>query len=363
MNMQTNNMSSTDTIKDGDNSNIDAITAEKKRVVMSDDSKKDTDKKCTSCEQNNVDNITEAIESISVLDIISCASCGKEGNSNDMNICNKCKEVKYCNAACKKKHRSKHKKACERRVAELHDKELFKDHPPNEECPICLLPLSNDEKQEVFQVCCGKRICSGCCYAMAIQGGKHLCAFCRIPASRQDEEIIKQTKNLMDKGNGDAFYIFASYYAQGIYGLQQDYQKTNELLLKAGELGCAKGYNKLGNAYSFGRGVERDAKQAKYYWELAAMGGYVDARHNLGCVEFKAGNHHRAFKHWILAARAGCKESLDNVTRGFKDGFVTKDGYASNMRAYQKSRDDVKSDARDKVARIIQENPLFSQTY
>ena len=31
-----------------------------------------------------------------------------------MNTCNKCKSVKYCNAACKKKHRQKHKKQCER---------------------------------------------------------------------------------------------------------------------------------------------------------------------------------------------------------------------------------------------------------
>ena len=45
----------------------------------------------------------------------------KKGNNNDnMNTCNKCKMVKYCNAACKKKHRKKHKNVCERRVAEMH---------------------------------------------------------------------------------------------------------------------------------------------------------------------------------------------------------------------------------------------------
>ena len=43
-----------------------------------------------------------------------CAYCGKESNSSDMNTCNKCKSVKYCNAACKKMHRQKHKKQCER---------------------------------------------------------------------------------------------------------------------------------------------------------------------------------------------------------------------------------------------------------
>jgi len=74
-------------------------------------------KECTSCEQNNIDTITEGIDSVALLDDTStCANCGKEGNSDDMNICNKCKQVKYCNAACKKKHRHKHKKHCERYV-------------------------------------------------------------------------------------------------------------------------------------------------------------------------------------------------------------------------------------------------------
>ena len=66
------------------------------------------------------------LQNMSVVDnevnIVSvCANCGKEGNDIN-NLCNKCKQVKYCNAACKKKHRSKHKKACEehqRLAAEL----------------------------------------------------------------------------------------------------------------------------------------------------------------------------------------------------------------------------------------------------
>ena len=74
--------------------------------------------------------------------------------------------VKYCNAACKKKHRSKHKKACERRVAELHDEALFKEPPPREEFSICFLPLPLDAQQKTFKECCGKVICDGCIHAM-----------------------------------------------------------------------------------------------------------------------------------------------------------------------------------------------------
>ena len=89
-----------------------------------------------------------------------CANCGKEGDGDSMNICNKCDLVKYCNAACKKKHRSKHKKKCKKWAAELHDAQLFKEHP-REECPICMLPLPLDTGQTKFKSCCGKIICGG----------------------------------------------------------------------------------------------------------------------------------------------------------------------------------------------------------
>ena len=79
---------------------------------------------------------------------VCAANCGKEGSDN-MNRCNKCKMVKYCNAVCKKVHKKKHKKECEehirlaaeheRMVAEKNDKELFKQPPPAEDCPICFL--------------------------------------------------------------------------------------------------------------------------------------------------------------------------------------------------------------------------------
>ena len=61
----------------------------------------------------------------------------------------------------------------------------------------------------------------------------------------------------------------------------------------------------MGVAYKNGRGVEVDKMKARHYWELAAMNGDVAARYNLGCLEGRAGNHHRAIKHFILAARDG----------------------------------------------------------
>ena len=145
------------------------------------------------------------------------------------------KMVKYCNATCKKKHRSKHKKACERRVAELHDEALFKE-PPRDDCPICFLPLPLDAGQTTFKSCCGKLICNGCIHAMDEEargkGKIDLCAFCRVPEATSDEENVKRTMKLIKAGNADAFYNFGGYYARG-EGMPRDLAKANELYLKA----------------------------------------------------------------------------------------------------------------------------------
>ena len=176
-----------------------------------------------------------------------------------------------------------------------------------------------------------------------------LCPFCRKPDIISDEEENVRIKKLVVVNNADALYNLAGYYDRGIYGMPQDRAKANELLLKAGELGCAEAYFNLGKSYENGMGVEVDKKKAKHCNELAAMNGDVYARHNLGCVEVAAGKYNRASKHFILSAKAGLKNSLDEVKQGYMIGYVTKDEYANTLRAYQKIQDEIKSKERDKA--------------
>ena len=129
----------------------------------------------------------------------------------------------------------------------------------------------------------------------------------------------------------------------------EECHKSYELWLREGELGCQEAYCKLGLSYYNGRGVEVDKKKAKYYFELGAMNGDVVARYNLGCMEGQAGNHHRAFKHYILAAKVGEKYSLDKLKAGFMQGSVTKDEYANTLRAYHHQHDEMKSDTRERA--------------
>ena len=74
-----------------------------------------------------------------------------------------------------------------------------------------------------------------------------------------------------------------------------------------------------------------------------------ELRHNLGCLENEAGNHHRSVKHFILATRAGDKDSLDNVKDWYMNGIITKDEYENSLRSYQRAHDETKSDMRDKA--------------
>jgi len=231
------------------------------------------------------------MESISAPNL--CANCGKgEEESIKLKKCGACLSVKYCSAACQMAHRPQHKKACKQRAAELYDEKLFKE-VEREDCPICfqLLPLGDTK---TFEPCCGKVICDGCIHTMKMNERKDLCAFCRTPTTYDYEEVIKRTKKLMDKGNGLAFSNLGICYFDGGMGLPKDYQKANELFLKAGELGCASGYYSLGNSYCVGKGVEVDKKKAIHYFELAAMMGSVEARHNVACTEGQTCNFQRA---------------------------------------------------------------------
>ena len=69
--------------------------------------------------------------------------------------------------------------------------------------------------------------------------------------------------------------------------VKMDLHKINkalELWRRAAELGDYMAQCNIGYAYHLGEGVEVDKEKAKHYYELAAIGGSVSARDNLGSV-------------------------------------------------------------------------------
>ena len=277
-----------------------------------------------------------------------CASCGQGGG--DLKTCTACKLVKYCNVTCQRLHHPKHKKERKKRAAELHDDALFKEPPPKEECPICMLPLPLDAGEWRYQTCCGKILCMGCIHAAYLADDRELCPFCRTPEATSDGEAIERMKKRAEGDDAIAMKNLGGLYERGWMGLPQDYEKAMELWLRAGELGCAESYRSVGNAYRTGEGVERDMKKAKHYYELAAMGGDVDARHNLGCMEEEAGNMDRAIKHWMISAGAGDDDSLEAIRKCFMKGHVTKDDFEKSLRSHKDANDEMRSEQREAVS-------------
>jgi len=249
----------------------------------------------------------------------------------------------------------------ERRAAELHDEKLFKQPIPNDDCPICMLLLPSLDTGSKYRVCCGKRICNGCLHAVAIRDGVGLCPFCRKPAPTANEDTIIQIKKRMKVGDAEAIYNLGCCYSEGSRGLPQDHTKALELWHQAGELGHARSYYSVGAAYYAGNGVERDEKKANHYWELAAMGGDVDARHNLGISEgLRAGNMDRALNHFMIAAGSGYSDSLENIKQMLMNGWnATKEDYAKALRVYQEYLDEIKSAQRDEAAAYSHEYKYY----
>mmetsp|Transcript_1613 Transcript_1613/g.3461 ORF Transcript_1613/g.3461 Transcript_1613/m.3461 type:complete len:305 (+) Transcript_1613:99-1013(+) len=285
------------------------------------------------------------------IDTISqCAACGN--SCENLKRCKACKMVKYCSVNCQKAHRPEHKNECKKRAAELHDEALFQKPPPRDDCPICFLPLQS-EAQTAYESCCGKTLCSGCAYALGVDGsGKDgiRCPFCRVVIPKSLEDAIDRLEKRIEANDVTALNAMGKMYDDGGHTLQRDSNKAQRLWLRAAELGSSVAHANLADMYDCGEDVEKDEQKSTYHSEQAAMGGNEAARHNLGVEEAGVGNMRRAMKHFMIAAGAGWKTSLDAIRDCYQDGYATKDEYDSALRAYKDFQDETKSEQRDRSA-------------
>ena len=238
----------------------------------------------------------------------------------------------------------------------------YKQPPPLDDCPICFLLLpSLDPTGKKYMACCGKQICSGCYYAPVYdnQGNKvdnQICPFCRTPHTKTDEEEVRRLETRVEKDDPFAIFNLGCDYRDGTDGRRQDHKMALELYHRAAEHGLSKAFVGIGYAYDHGEGVEVDKKKAMHYLELAAMGGSVVARYNLGATEDNAGNMDRALRHYIIAAGCGLSKSLERIKALYLRRQATKEDYTKALQSYQTYLGEIKSDLRDEAA-------AFSDTY
>ncbi len=282
--------------------------------------------------------------------IDTCASCGiAEGDDVKLKDCSACKLVKYCGTKCQKNHRLNHKRECKRRAAELRDELLFKQPESSflGDCPICCLPLSLDVRKSALNTCCGKILCGGCHYANlkreAEQRLQQKCPFCRHPPPNSEEQLrliqkrIEANDPVAKKEMGALCLID-----------REDHESAFKYLSKAAALGNASAHYHLARFfYHDGKFVEKDEKKELYHLEEAAIGGHADARYNLGFLEDCRRRYDRAAKHLVIAANMGQDEALEALKRMYRDGLVSKEDFASALRAHQAAVDATKSPQRE----------------
>ena len=98
--------------------------------------------------------------------------------------------------------------------------------------------------------------------------------------------------------------------------------------------------------------MAKDMAKAFRHYDAAAMSGHVDARHNLGCKEYGAGNNDLVLQHCLISAKLGHKGSLNNVKDLYMKGLATKADYAAALRGHQSAIEEMSSPERDEAIKI-----------
>ena len=139
------------------------------------------------------------------------------------------------------------------------------------------------------------------------------CAFCRTPYPDNEADELAMIQARVAKKDPSAIVRLGENYCFAQLGLQEDMQKAIELWAEAAELGSLDALYHLGNAYERGKGVPEDGEKGAEFYAKAAMQGHAGSRYNLGCYEGNRGNHDRAVRHFLISAKMGHKDAVENI--------------------------------------------------
>jgi TPR repeat protein len=137
-----------------------------------------------------------------------------------------------------------------------------------------------------------------------------------------------------------------------------DFEGAFGYYTKAAALGNAVAHYNLSIMYKLGKGVEKNEKREVYHLEIAAIGGHPTARYNLGCHEWNAGRIDRSTKHFIIAAKLGYDDALEQVKENFRGGYVSKEDFEEALRGHQAALDATQSEQREEAYAFFKRNGL-----
>ncbi|EJK70902.1 hypothetical protein THAOC_07703 [Thalassiosira oceanica] len=234
-------------------------------------------------------------------------------------------------------------------VRSLHQRLMASGHerPEGDRCPICFdlieLPVGAHSK---MNCCCMKRVCNGCALTAQRRGMNGLCEFCRTPIPDNKGSTHAMVQKRVSKGDATATFNLGEKYFHGEDGLAKNVPRAIELWTEAAELGSLDAHCQIGVVYYNGIDVEEDKPRGTHHWQQAAMKGDVESRHNLGIAEYKNGNYQLAVQHFMISAKMGDENSLNDIKQMFKLGYAAKAQYAKALLGYRDAVEEMKSPQR-----------------
>ncbi len=123
----------------------------------------------------------------------------------------------------------------------------------------------------------------------------------------------------------------------------QDTAKAVECVKKAADLGNGHAFYELSQLHR----KKHDAEEYLVCLQKAAKLGSFEAHVEKADIALKRENKKKAMEHYKVLASAGSiqysQNAIDHLKAGYMEGLVTKDEYASSLRAYQSAREDITS--------------------
>lgn len=234
----------------------------------------------------------------------------------------------------------------------ISEDELWKPHPPTDDCPLCCVPLPLESTKRVYFPCCSMQVCYACSFehhrSVKKLNREQTCAFCRAP-SVDRALCLKQYEKRLLKDDADAIMNLGMLYLEG-KSVQKDEAKALSLVQRAADLGSSNALTYLGRLCMkmegmpgfYGNGKCRD------YLEQASKKGSVDARMALAHLELRDGNVDLAIKHYCLAAEAGDKAALKEIRKQVYEKNLAESDLNRIVRAHNKARDEMNSEQRER---------------
>ena len=139
-----------------------------------------------------------------------------------------------------------------------------------------------------------------------------------------------------------------------------DYQTSVKLILPLAKNGFAKAQYNLGVMYEKGKGVEKNLKKARKWFQFAAEQGLAKAQYNLGLMYGKGKgvekDYSKAVKWLNLAAEQGNGKAQTNLGWMYETGKGVPRDVQKALSWYQLASDQGLAKAQEKLNRLLNKN-------